>query len=110
MHKVPSERFNIGHSLAERRECEAQGIQPIVQVWAKSSLFYQRLKLQITCGDDPRLHRNCPIRSDRLKFALFNYTQQFDLLIGGQNINFVQQDRAIACCKKLAILVGMRAR
>ena len=88
-------------------QSKAECVESIIQVRAKTSLLDQRLQLQIARGDDPGFHEHCAVRSDGFKFSLFDDTQQLDLLIGSQHVNFVQQDCAIARDQKFAVFVSM---
>ncbi|MEY2726038.1 MAG: hypothetical protein RLZZ458_1905 [Planctomycetota bacterium] len=107
VNEVASEWFDIGQAFAKWWDDEAECIEAVVEVRAEAALFDERLQLEVTGSDDSGFDFESAVGADGFEFALFDNAEEFDLLVGGEDIDFVEEDGTVSGGEEFAVLICM---
>src|SRR5438552_4747500 len=88
------EIWNVVAAFAQRRQGNADDVEAIIEVLAKSAGVHFLGQVFVGGGDDARLHGNRLVGADRQDFLLFDGAEQLGLRRQGQLADFIEKDRA----------------
>ena len=103
------ERDDVDLPLAKRRDVELQHVEAVVKVGPEPALLDERLQFEVAGDDQPGLRAVGAVRTDRLELARLDHPQQLHLLLGAEDVDFVEQHRPATGREELAFLVGVGA-
>src|SRR6185312_208774 len=83
----------VAGSLAQRRDGELDGVDPIVEVLAESPFRDLLAQISVGRGHDPDVDRDRPVASERLDRPFLQHAQELDLSGLGQLGHFVEEQR-----------------
>ena len=82
---------NVVPPLAQGRHVEAEQVEPMEQVFAKSAFRDKQLEVPVRRRNDPDIHRNFPRAAHPPDFPVFNRGQYFGLHRRGEAGQFIQK-------------------
>src|SRR5216110_36605 len=92
--KVRREQHDVVAALTQRRQCDLDATNSIVEIFAKSSFFDSRLELAIRGADDANVSGAIDGVADAAEFALLQKTQQLRLRGERHLADLVEKERA----------------
>src|SRR5581483_6334907 len=90
--KILSQQRNVFLALAQRRGIESDHVQPVIQIFAKSSIAHIFRKISIGSGDHSDIERMRMRPTDTFKLALLKNAEQLSLEGRRQLAHFIQKD------------------
>ena len=111
--RIEKVRHQGGHvigSIAQRRQIDRNDVQPVVEILAKSPFVDFVEQIAIGCGHDPAVDLNRPGVADPFELVLLQNAEQFDLKLGADRVDLVEENRPAVCCLEAAGAVLIRTR
>ena len=108
-HEVLDERRDVLAALAQRRNLDAEDVEPVVEIVAERALCHDLREVAVGGGDDAHVDLDRRRRADRQDLLRFDGAQQLHLQVERQIADLVEEDRAAARALEQAFLVGDRA-
>ena len=81
-------------ALPQRRNLDADNIEAIIQIFAKTTVVDRLLEIAVSSRDHPHIHFDGFPGTQSLKFPVLQHLQQFGLELEIHVADFIQQDRA----------------
>src|SRR5260370_42289346 len=94
LENVAAERGYRLAALAQRRDKDRRGVQPVVKVVAKLTRFYHRAQIAIGRRDQPYINLIAIRRADRLHVVSLDRAQQLGLQLERQFRDLVEKQSA----------------
>jgi len=95
--------WNVLRTLAEGRKLDAQDVQAVEKVFAKTARRHQIAKLMVGRCDDPHIHVDRLLAADAQEFPLFQDSQKLRLGGEGHLTDLIQKQGAPICELKEAL-------
>ena len=107
LQEMPRQHGNVLTTLAQRRQAQANDVEPMVQIFAKHALF--NALLQVLVGRCYHahigLHRTVP--ADAVKVTVAQHPQEAGLQLKRHVTNFIQEERALISLLKATPALGL---
>src|SRR4051812_37547198 len=91
------ENENISTPVAQWREGQTDGVQPVEQVLTETSLSHLPFQAAVSRGDDAHVDLGGAARADAAHLALLQSAQQFHLKSRRGLRDLIKEDRAPVC-------------
>ena len=88
------QRRNFLAPLAQRRDVDADDVEPVVEVFAEASVGDELIEVGVGGGDDADVDELRPRLAERLDLAGFEEAQQLRLRVERHLADFVEEQRA----------------
>ena len=96
LEKRVREQGNVFFALTKRRDAYLNDVEPIIEIFPKFSLPDKRSEIPIRCRDQTNFRVDALVPADAFEDARVESAQKFDLNIGINFADFIQEERS-AC-------------
>ncbi len=103
------EQRDVLLALAQRRQCDAEDIQAVVEVGAEGSLSHQGVQIPVGGGDGAEIHLDRLVAAHARDLLFLQDAQQVGLRLQADVGNLVEKNRAALGYFELAFLAVLRA-
>src|SRR5208282_2639272 len=109
LHEVVYEYGDVFLSIAQRRDLDAEDIEPIEKIGTELTLLDQFFQILVGGGDAAEVHLDSLVAAHSCDFALLQYAQQVGLGLQADVADFVQENCPALGNFELAFLAELRA-
>jgi len=85
---------NVLATFPQRRDLKADHVEPMKEIFAETSFTNHRFQIAVRGSDDAHIHGNRLRPPDPLESLLLKHAQEFDLSVGRQVADFIEEERA----------------
>ena len=108
--EVADERRNLVAALAQRRDAQADDVQPVEQVLAEAPVLHLLLDVGVGRGDDADVDGERGGFADRADFAVLEEAEELGLQVQAELADLVEEERAVPRGADEARMVAVGAR
>ncbi len=107
--EMPRQRRDVLAALAQRRQAQANDVEPVHQVFAKQPLPHALVQILVRCRDDAHVGLQRCVAADAVVFAVGKHAQQAHLQVRRHVADLVEEQRAAFGLLEAAAARALRA-